>query len=81
MTAAVCHDDTMIAHARRRGPVTVTQCHVVVAVGTLVCWRPCKTRTGSNGQPITRSIYVAVVERANGSRRTYDLNRYDVEPT
>jgi len=51
------------------------------ALGTLHAWRPNRTRPGANGQPITRTIYAAVVQPdGKHSTRTYPLNRYDITP-
>ena len=75
------HDTAMRAHAAARRPVTVTEGDRHVLRGTLVAWRPHRTRIGANGQPISRSTYVAVVQ-PDGKRGTLDcsLNRYDITP-
>ncbi len=86
------HDDFMCELAARRGRVTVTEFDPgryqrsaltgVPISGVLVAWRPNRTRTGANGQPIARSTYTAVVQPdANPGDRQYPLNRYYVEPT
>ena len=75
------HDTAMRAHAAARHPVTVTEGDRHVLRGTLVAWRPHRTRTGANGQPISRSTYAAVVQPdGNPGTRTYPLNRYDITP-
>ena len=85
------HDAFMRELAAKRGRVTVTEFDPgryqrssltgVPITGVLVAWRPNRTRTGCNGEPITRSTYTAVVqpEGDQGSRQ-YPLTRYYVEP-
>ena len=74
------HDDYMRQHADALGRVLVDGEGVTVR-GQLIAWRPERTRTGSNGLPITRSVYLAVVQ-PDGKRgtRNYPLTRYDVKP-
>ena len=84
------HDDFMRDHAAKRGLVTVTEFDTgpygrtsatgLPITGVLVAWRPQRTRTGANGEPITRSTYTAHVQiDGNPGTRQYPLNRYHIE--
>ena len=73
------HDTRMAAHAAQRGPVTVT--HITTGAtftGTLHAWRP-RAQPRTPGATNATGKYRARVLAA-GSLRTYNLNRYTVEP-
>ena len=68
------HDDVMIAHAARRGRVTVTDGETGLSVpAVLISWRPHRMQRGKR-----RRTYVARVD-LGGWQRTLPLNRFDIE--
>lgn len=73
------HDSVMVAHARRRGPVTVSREGEPTRTGLLYAWRPHDKRPNEHGT-LRRTYSARIIFDGHDSPRRVNLKHYQVEP-